>query len=281
MVCRQEVQYCRIFYRNNLKSLLVLIVDDTDEVDRLLNEPDRARWTDGLLAIRMLEQLKEHGHNFEGIIIEFSILTNELRKHYKTPFLEGNSAIEAENLVQVSSQQVSSMATTRTKDTNMFHLVFKAYTGERERLIESLKECNEQLKQLLTTSNVMPVSKSNSVDSNLQVEPPYGNEKSHAKSDSEPLSSDEEFNAATLTSLSLPSKIHVASAHGATAHGAMAADGAQLIPELSPTSTQHQQPPPLVSPSYYQRTDGGAGQSRRRTNSFSRRRANSRSRTRV
>jgi hypothetical protein len=223
--CYQALQNYQISYRNSLKLLLSLIVNDKDEVDRLLDEPNGARWTPEYC---MPEWLQIRYHQIGWIIMELKIATEELRKHFDVDEPDSQSKL----VPYTPTGRPPSMSTIRTTNTRMFHDVFRASQGERQRLIMKLKKCNDHLEKLLATSYEAPIPESIDPDSTSHRKTSYSHDDLDTITDSELIANDEKSYAISQTTLDLTFR---------------RADGTprrRRVPEVFPPSTgyKHQQP---------------------------------------
>ena len=78
--CRSDVQFHEILYKRNLKELLLPIVDDADEMARLVGDPGGKDWSSKALQERLEERLQESYGLYMEIIREMNETAEELRK---------------------------------------------------------------------------------------------------------------------------------------------------------------------------------------------------------
>jgi hypothetical protein len=57
--CRSDMKFHEILYKRNLQEILLPIVNDTDEVDRLISEPTAQDWSSKALQERLVDRLQE------------------------------------------------------------------------------------------------------------------------------------------------------------------------------------------------------------------------------
>ncbi|KAF2808967.1 uncharacterized protein BDZ99DRAFT_389975 [Mytilinidion resinicola] len=163
--CRRDVQFHEILYKRNLKELLLPIVNDADEVTRLMGDPGGKDWSCNALQERLEGRLQESYGLYMEIIREMNETAEEMKKE-----LSLDKAIVQNRLVppepkkqrQPSSSQPSKkpskLASARSEwDYETFRLKFSFNEPVRNGLFDQLKECNARLEKLLRTSDKVSV----------------------------------------------------------------------------------------------------------------------------
>jgi hypothetical protein len=159
--CRSDVQFYEIVYKRNLRELLLPIVDDVDEVTRLLGDPGGKDWNNAELQGRLEQRLQESYSVYLEIIGEMNETAEELRKE----LCFGKSAVQ--NMLAPPSskgpsrsqspqppERHSRLASTKLKfDFETFRVKFSFNEQVRNELCQRLQTCNDRLEKLLSTSD--------------------------------------------------------------------------------------------------------------------------------
>jgi len=146
--CRREVQFYEIVYKRNLKELLLPIVEDLDEVSRLVSNPGGDSWKDDALEKRLEKRLQESYQLYMEIICEMNERAEDLRKELAIDKSTVQSKLSA------SPNQLSKLSSAKTKlEYEAFRVRFSFGEPVRNKLFEQLKECNGRLEKLLHTSD--------------------------------------------------------------------------------------------------------------------------------
>ena len=159
--CRSDVQFHEILYKRNLKELLLPIVDDADEMARLVGDPGGKDWSSKALQERLEERLQESYGLYMEIIREMNETAEELRKELsldKATVQNKLAPPEPKKQRRPSSPQPpskpSKLASAKSKwDYETFRLKFSFNEPVRNELLDQLKECNGRLEKLLSTSD--------------------------------------------------------------------------------------------------------------------------------
>lgn len=155
--CRSDVNYHEILYKRNLKALLLPIVGETDDVGKLVGDPGGEGWKDEALQGRLEIRLQESYKVYMEIIFEMNETAEELKKELsfdKTVVQEKLSPPELKKSRQSSPSKVSRPLISKSSiDYQMFRIRFSVREKVREELFGQLKECNERLEKLLSTSD--------------------------------------------------------------------------------------------------------------------------------
>ncbi|KAF1844874.1 uncharacterized protein K460DRAFT_354745 [Cucurbitaria berberidis CBS 394.84] len=159
--CCRDVQYHEILYRRNLKELLLPIVNDADEVARLVGDPGGKGWTSKPMQERLEERLQESYGLYMEIIRQMTETADELRRELCLDNTNVQSKLappEPQKQRRPSSPQPpsksSKLASTKTKwDYETFRIKFSFNDPVRSELFEQLRDCNGRLEKLLGTSD--------------------------------------------------------------------------------------------------------------------------------
>ena len=159
--CRSDVLFHELLYKRNLKELLLPILNDADEVDRLVRDPDGKSWGNSALQERMKVRLQEAYGLYMDIIREMNDTTKELRIELSLDkeTVQGKLApADPKTHQRLSSPQspskVSVLASAKSKwDYETFRLKFSFNERVRNELFDQLMACNLRLEKLLDTSD--------------------------------------------------------------------------------------------------------------------------------
>lgn len=145
---RSDVQYHEILYKQNLEELLLPIVDDADEVARLVRDPDGEDWRTQALQERLEGRLQESNGLYMEIIREMNETAQELRKELsldnatlqnKLVPPEPNSQQRPSSPQPQPQSKPSSLALAKSKwDHETFRLKFSFKKPVRNDLLEKL-----------------------------------------------------------------------------------------------------------------------------------------------
>ncbi|KAF1993824.1 hypothetical protein P154DRAFT_414906, partial [Amniculicola lignicola CBS 123094] len=156
--CRDDVRFHEIVYRRNLKELLLPIVLDTEDVNRLVADPGGERWTDPDLQGRLEHRLQESYSLYMGIISEMNERADDLRKELAFDKDAVQSKLPADTKKDKQPQSTKAPKSSSVKsslDYQKFRMKFSLGESAREGLLNDLKECNDRLEKLLSTSDKM------------------------------------------------------------------------------------------------------------------------------
>ncbi|KAF2249995.1 hypothetical protein BU26DRAFT_404863, partial [Trematosphaeria pertusa] len=155
--CRSDVQFHEILYKRNLKELLLPIVSDADEVGRLVRDPGGRGWKDKTLQDRLEARLQESYKVYMDIIAEMNETAGELTKELcfeKATVQDRMAPADPKKQRQPSPNKPSKAILSKSNlDYQMFRLKFSLGETVREELFGQLKECNERLEKLLSSSD--------------------------------------------------------------------------------------------------------------------------------
>lgn len=159
--CRSDVQFYEIWYKRNLEELLLPIVNDADEVARLVGNPGGKDWSSKALQQRLEGRLQESYSLYIEIICEMNETVKELRKELSLDKVTVQSKLapqEPKKQRRPASQQTpsknSKLASAKSKwDYETFRLKFSFNEQVRNELFDQLKICNQRLEKLLSTSD--------------------------------------------------------------------------------------------------------------------------------
>ncbi|KAF7509479.1 hypothetical protein GJ744_008042 [Endocarpon pusillum] len=159
--CRNDVQFHEILYKRNLKELLLPIMNDAGKVARLVGDPGGKDWSNRALQERLEGRLQESYSLYIEIIHEMNKTAEELRRELSLDKATVQSKLaltEPKKQRQPTSPQPpskpSKLASAKSKwDYETFRLKFSFSEPMRNKLFDQLKECNELLEKLLSTSD--------------------------------------------------------------------------------------------------------------------------------
>jgi len=163
---RSDVQFHEILYKRNLKELLLPIVNDADEVARLVGDPGGKDWSSKALRERLEGRLQESYGLYMEIIREMNETAEELRKELSLDKATVQSKLappepkkqrrplSPQPPTPQSPSKPSKLASAKSKwDYETFRLKFSFNGPVRNELLDQLKECNGRLEKLLSTSD--------------------------------------------------------------------------------------------------------------------------------
>ncbi len=159
--CRSDVQFYEILYQRNLKELLLPVMNDADEVARLVSDPGGKDWSSKALEERLEGRLQESYGLYIEIIREMNETAEELRKELSLDKATVQSMLalpepkkHRRSLSPQPPSKPSKLASAKSKwDYETFRLKFSFNEPVRNKLFEQLKECNRRLEKLLSTSD--------------------------------------------------------------------------------------------------------------------------------
>lgn len=200
--CRSDVQYHEIVYKRNLTELLLPILNDADEVKRLVNDPGGVGWGNDTLQEQLEERLEESYGLYMEIIEEMNDTADELKQELsfeKTSVQDKLKGPEKHDSIrspspqppanpsrtaavgqqssagsviakaipkdilraraqvhrdQAVNKQKNRITAVKSKiDYESFRVKFSFGEPVRKELFARLKECNERLEKLLSTSD--------------------------------------------------------------------------------------------------------------------------------
>jgi hypothetical protein len=159
--CRSDVQFHEIMYRRNLKALLKPIVVEAADVEALVGDPGGDNWKDPALQENLVIRLQESYSVYMEIIEEMNDTAEELRQDLC--FGEVTVQQKLAPSSEVSKGRQSSPSPARrtlinksTIDYQFFRAKFAFGERKRKDLFAQLKDGNERLDKLLSTSDNTP-----------------------------------------------------------------------------------------------------------------------------
>ncbi|KAF2119217.1 hypothetical protein BDV96DRAFT_642255 [Lophiotrema nucula] len=168
--CRSDVLYHELIYKRNLKELLLPLVSDSEEVNRLIAEPGGQRWNSEALQQKLEERLQESYSLYIEIVNDMNETAEELRKElsFDQAAIQDkvNRAGDAKKQKQQQAGKQSRTASMKANvDYQMFRVKFSLGESVREELFAQLKQYNERLEKLLGTSDKVSMLQSGSIQS--------------------------------------------------------------------------------------------------------------------
>ena len=151
--CLHDVRLYQILYKRNLKELLLPIVDDPDDVPLLVSDPTSDSWKNKTLESRLEERLQESYPLYMEIMSDMKEAVEELHKVLCLDKTTMQSQLHLSEKGQLQ-KQATFLTSAKTKwDYEVFRIKFSFNELERNKLFSNLKEYNERLEKLLSTSD--------------------------------------------------------------------------------------------------------------------------------
>jgi hypothetical protein len=161
--CRGNVQFHEILYKANLKELLIPLMLDSDEITRLISEPGGQGWGNDSLQKRLAQRLHESYQLYLDTITEMNETVEELKKElcYDKDQLQDRLVLPGRQQRKLGRSQ-SPLPCARSSrlsvvvnkmDYELFRARFSIGEGVRNDLFSRLKECNDRLEKLLSSSD--------------------------------------------------------------------------------------------------------------------------------
>jgi hypothetical protein len=161
--CQRDVQFQEILYKRNLRELLLPLIPDADEVAELIADPGGQRWSDVALQGRLEGRLHESYQLYRDTVTEMNELAEELKKElcYDKENVQ-DKLLPPETKRRSSGRSPSRQPSMRSSklsvakdrlDYEVFRTKFSIGERIREELFGQLKECNERLEKLLSSSD--------------------------------------------------------------------------------------------------------------------------------
>ncbi|KAG9250110.1 uncharacterized protein F5Z01DRAFT_428781 [Emericellopsis atlantica] len=149
--CLYDVRLYQILYMRNLEELLLPIVDNPDHVTLLVNDPDSHHWKSKTLESRLGDRLQESYPLYMEIINNMKEALEELQKILSLDNITVQAKLHPSERPQ---KQTSLLTSARTKwDYELFRIKFSFNEPKRTKVVDDLKEYNERLEKLLSTSD--------------------------------------------------------------------------------------------------------------------------------
>lgn len=150
--CLHDVRLYQILYKRNLEELLRPIVDNPDDVPVLVSDPNSNSWKSKTLESRLEDRLQESYPLYMEIMSYMKEAVGELHKVLCLDKTTVQGQLDVSEQAQ-PQKQTSFLTSARTKwDYEVFRIKFSFNEPERNRLFSNLKEYNERLEKLLSTS---------------------------------------------------------------------------------------------------------------------------------
>ncbi|KAH7389317.1 hypothetical protein DE146DRAFT_635047 [Phaeosphaeria sp. MPI-PUGE-AT-0046c] len=161
--CQQDIAYHEVLYKNNLKELLLPLFPDADEVAKLIADPGGQQWGDMALQERLERRLHDSYQSYQDTISEMNEIAEQLKKElcFDKETVQNKLSPPATNR-RSSSQSPSPQPYARLSklsaakgrlDYELFRGKFGFGEKIRDELFGRLKECNERLEKLLSSSD--------------------------------------------------------------------------------------------------------------------------------
>jgi hypothetical protein len=150
--CLGDVKYYQIWYKRTLEELLRQIVNDEDEVGRLVGDPGGKDWSSQALQDRLEGRLQESYYLYMDIINRMNEITKNLRSE-----LCLDSATIQSKLAPRESHLPSNSYNLASVRSNLAWMRFRSKFGfnklKRNKLFDQLKDYNGRLEKLLDLSD--------------------------------------------------------------------------------------------------------------------------------
>ena len=158
--CEKDVSFNEIIYKRNLKELLIPIVGEAADVDALVGDPGGQGWRDQALHEKLVARLQESYKVYLEIVEEMNETAEEIRKElcFDQASVQQKLAPppDARKGCQPSPRRPPKTLISKSAvDYQIFRAKFCLGGKKREDLFAQLKECNQRLKKLLSTSDKM------------------------------------------------------------------------------------------------------------------------------
>ncbi|CAN9281410.1 unnamed protein product [Alternaria alternata] len=161
--CQRDIQFHEIIYKNNLRELLLPLIQDAKEVAKLIADPCGKRWGDAALQQRLESRLNESYQSYQNTMTEMNEIAEELKKELcfdkkdiqdklSPPETKRRSSSRSPS-PQPSARPSKLSATKGRLNYEVFRMKFSLGEPIRDELFGQLKECNERLEKLLSSSD--------------------------------------------------------------------------------------------------------------------------------
>jgi hypothetical protein len=161
--CQRDVQFHEIMYKRNLRELLLPLIPDADEVAKLIADPGGQRWGDMALQGRLEGRLDESYQLYQNTITEMIEIAEELKKELcfdkenvqdKLLPPETKRRSSGRSPSPQPSMRPSKLSVAKGRlEYEVFRTKFSIGERIRDELFGQLKECNERLEKLLSSSD--------------------------------------------------------------------------------------------------------------------------------
>jgi hypothetical protein len=161
--CQREVQFHQIIYKKNLEELLLPLVPDADEVAKLIADPGGHTWTNTALQERLEGRLHESYQLYQDTITDMNDIMEGLKKELcfekknvqdKLLTPETNRRSTSRSPTPQQSTRPSKLSAVKGRlEYETFRTKFSFGEKVRSELFCQLKECNERLEKLLSSSD--------------------------------------------------------------------------------------------------------------------------------
>ena len=159
--CLRGVQFHQIQYKQNLRMLLLPIVNDPNEIDRLIRDPGGRDWSSSTLQKDLEGRLHDSLPMYMGIIDDMGAVLEELTEELsldkstiQTKLAPPDSKKDTKPSSPQPLRKPSKFSPLKSKlDYQKFRLKFSLNEPVRKELFTQLKNCNERLEKLLDTSD--------------------------------------------------------------------------------------------------------------------------------
>lgn len=162
--CTREIELHAILYKRNLETLLLPIVTEQSQLDGLLSDPGGPSWHSKPLQKRFASRLLDACNLYMNLVSEMNEIAKDLRKELcldSTIVQSKLASLEAKKQQQnpsskMQNEKQSRLAQAKSKfEYETFRLKFSLNDPTRKELLRRMKEGNERLEKLLSTSDVV------------------------------------------------------------------------------------------------------------------------------
>lgn len=161
--CLHDIQFHEIINMNNLRELLLPLLQDAEEVAKLIADPGGKRWSDVVLQKQLERRLNESYQAYKNTMTEMTEIAKELQKDLCFDEKNIQEQLSLPETTRRSSSRSpspqhaarpSKLSATKSRlDYEFFRLKFSVGEKVRDELFSQLKECNERLEKLLSSSD--------------------------------------------------------------------------------------------------------------------------------
>ncbi|KAI8936693.1 hypothetical protein NX059_007085 [Plenodomus lindquistii] len=161
--CQRDIEFHAVLYRNNLRELLLPLISDVDEVTKLIADPGGQRWGDTVLQKRLESRLHESYQPYQATITKMNEIAEELKKELcfdketvqdqLSPPKTNQRSSSRSPSPQPNARASKRFAVKGRVDYELFRAKFSFGESTRNELFGQLKECNERLQKLLSSSD--------------------------------------------------------------------------------------------------------------------------------
>jgi hypothetical protein len=163
--CWNDARYYQLVYRNNLEDLLLPTILDKSAIEDLMKDPGGDKWkSDHTLQTKLEDRLRGSYHVYEDVLMRMNEITKELARELsfdKDAIQERLSSRDGAQQSPKSTKRPSrDTFTQKNFDFQVFRVKFSLREPNRDQLFAQLKEYNERLQELVTSSDKLRANQS-------------------------------------------------------------------------------------------------------------------------